>query len=203
MRTLSLETQYQPVHYVSARQQPGMLSATTIIARTSGSASALVAELRTAVRTVDPQARGITMTVEEMVQNLTRERRQATSVLAGLAALALTLAGIGIYGVLAYTVAQRIREIGIRLALGATVQRVVRQTIGELGIPVVAGVALGLVCARAASRALSSLVFGITPTDPLVLGSAAVVILMLASIAAYVPARRAARVDPNIALRHG
>ena len=201
MRTLSMETRYQPIHYVNARQQVAMLGRNTIIARGSGSAGALLPGLRSALRAVDPEARGITTTVDEMVQEVTLERRQAAGVLAGFAALALILAGIGIYGVLAYSVAQRLREIGIRMALGASAGRVVRQTLGDLGRPVVLGVVIGLAAARASSRVFTSLVFGITPTDPLVLSSAAAVIVTLALLAAYVPARRAARVDPTISLR--
>ena len=201
MRTLSMEAQYQPIHYVNARQQLTMLGSNTIIVRGSGSASALLPALRAALRDVDPAARGITMTVEEMVQDVTLERRQAAGVLAGFAALALILAGIGIYGVLAYSVAQRLREIGIRMALGATAARVVRHTLADLGVPVVAGIIAGLVAARAASGIFTALVFGIKPTDPFVLGSAAAVLVGLSLLAAYVPARRAARVDPTLSLR--
>ena len=201
MRTLSMEIGYQPIHYVNARQQVAMLGRNTIIARGSGTASALLPGLRAALREVDPQAGGITTTVDEMVQEVTLERRQAAGVLAGFAALAVILAGIGIYGVLAYSVAQRLREIGIRMALGASAGRVVRQTLGDLGVPVVTGIIAGLLAARAASGVFTALVFGIKPTDPFVLGSAAAVIVTLSLFAAYVPARRAARVDPTLSLR--
>ena len=136
-----------------------------------------------------------------MVAESALPRRQAAGVLAGFAVLVLALAGVGIYGTLAYNVAQRFKEIGIRMALGATAPRVVRHTLGELAIPVVLGIAAGLFAARAAARVLSGLVFGITPTDPLVLAAAAATLLTLALIAAYVPARRAMRVDPSVSLR--
>lgn len=192
-----MEVSYQPIHYVNARQQLTMLGGNTIIARGTGPANALLPGLRAALRDVDPQARGITRTVDEMVQDVTLERRRSAGVLAGFAALALILAGIGIYGVLAYSVAQRLREIGIRMALGASAGRVVRGTLADLGVPVVAGIIVGLVAARAASGVFTALVFGIKPSDPFVLGSAVAVIVMLALLAAYVPARRAARVDPT------
>ena len=202
VRPLSLETRYQPMHFVSPRQRPAMLGATTIVARSAnGSAETLLPALRAALRTVDPDARGITGTVDQMLAETTLERRQTAAVLAGLAALALLLAGMGIYGVLAYSVAQRRQEIGIRMALGATASRVVRQTVGELWLPVLGGVVAGLASAKAASSVLSALVFGITPSDVPVMVLAAGALLLLAAAASFVPARRAVRVNPAVTLR--
>jgi hypothetical protein len=201
VRPLSLESRYQPMHFVLARQRPLMLGATTIVARTSGPAEQLLPALRRAVSAVDPGASGITGTVDQALAETTLERRQAAGVLGGLAGLTLFLAGIGIYGVLAYSVAQRGREIGVRMALGATASRVARETVGQVLLPVVAGIVVGLGCARAASGMLSALVFGITATNMLVMAAAAAALLLLAVVASYGPVRRAVRVDPAIALR--
>jgi predicted permease len=132
---------------------------------------------------------------------IVKERMMAT--LAGaFGLLALILSCIGLYGLLAYTVAQRTREIGIRMALGAQGSRVIALVLQGGARLVLIGTALGLPAAWMAARWVESMLFGLTPTDPGVLGGAMVLLLAAAQLAAYVPARRAARVDPLIALRH-
>jgi ABC-type antimicrobial peptide transport system permease subunit len=116
--------------------------------------------------------------------------------------LALLLASIGLYGVMSYDVARRTNEIGIRMALGANASRVVRLVLRETLWWVAVGVALGLGTALALTRWVESLLFGLKAHDPLVMGLAALVLLVVAAIAGYLPARRASRVDPLIALRH-
>ena len=142
------------------------------------------------VRAIDAQVSG----------SIVRERMMAT--LAGaFGVLALALASIGLYGLLAYNVAQRSREIGIRMALGSRVSQVVGLVLVKGGWLVLMGLVLGLPAAWIASRSVQSMLFGVTPTDPLVIGGAIGVLVLSALLAAWLPARRAARVDPLVALR--
>jgi len=116
--------------------------------------------------------------------------------------LALLLACIGLYGVMAFDVTSRTREIGVRMALGASAQRVVWMTLGETLRLVGTGVVIGLCASLAATRWVKSLLFGLQPHDPLTIGLAVLVLLAVAAVAGLLPARRAARVDPMVALRH-
>jgi len=116
--------------------------------------------------------------------------------------LALTLACIGLYGLLAYSVAQRTKEIGIRMALGAQGARVVTLVLKGGARLVLVGIALGLPAMWAASRWVESMLFGVTRTDPATIGGAIVLLMAAAQLAAYLPARRASRLDPLGALRH-
>jgi putative ABC transport system permease protein len=134
-------------------------------------------------------------------RSLARQRFQ--SLLLGLfSAVALTLAAIGIYGVLAQGVAQRRREIGVRMALGARARQVVRLVVRQGFGLVLAGIALGLAGAAAASRLLASLLFNVAPTDPLTFGGIGLLVAAVALLASAVPAWRATRIDPMVALRH-
>ena len=118
-----------------------------------------------------------------------------------LAVLALLLAAVGLYGLLAYSVAQRSREIGVRMALGATESGVVRLVLERSLLLVGAGTLIGLVGSLAVTRVLGSLLFEVRPTDPAALSAAAAVLVAVAFLATYLPARRATRVDPVVALR--
>jgi ABC-type antimicrobial peptide transport system permease subunit len=130
-------------------------------------------------------------------------RRKFTMQLIGLfGILALLLAGVGIYGVIAYSVTQRTREIGIRVALGASRSAILRWVLKQGMILTVAGIAVGLIGAFLLTRLLRSLLFGIGPTDILTYGVLAILLTLVALIACYVPARRATKVDPLIALRY-
>jgi putative ABC transport system permease protein len=129
------------------------------------------------------------------------DRRYPMLLLAGFAALAVILAAVGIYGVLSYTVGQRTREIGVRMALGARRGDVLRMVLGSGLRLTLLGVVVGAVGAAVAGRALGRLLYGITPTDPVTFGAVALLLTVIATIACYLPARRATRVDPMVALR--
>ena len=116
-------------------------------------------------------------------------------------ALALLLATMGLYGIMAYTVARRRNEIGVRIALGATRTRVIRMVLGDVGRMVAAGVALGVMLSLAATRFVSSFLYGVEPNDPATLALSALALVAVAIGAALIPARRSARLDPMTALR--
>jgi len=138
--------------------------------------------------------------MEELVTG-SRESARGVSLLVGVfAAMALALAGVGIYGVMAYSVSQRTREIGIRMALGAASDRVLRLVVGRALALTGIAIVLGAIGAGALARLLGTLLFGVGPADPATFAAAAVTLAVVGVLAAYVPARRAARIDPVRAL---
>jgi len=173
-----------------------------VVRTASGQMNTVVPGIRRIVNEMDPQVPITDIAPMEQLLAKSLARRAFTMMLlATAAALALVLSAVGIYGVISYVVAQRRGEIGIRIALGARPTAVstlvVRQSLALAGI----GVAIGVVAALATTRLLGALLFGVSPTDPVVLASATVLLLLLAGIASYAPARRASRVDPVEALR--
>ena len=129
-------------------------------------------------------------------------RRFSMTLLGVFAGIALVLAAIGIYGVASYLVSQRTNEFGIRMALGAKPRDILRDVLGQGGKMAMAGVALGLVASWALTRLMTSMVFGVSVTDPLTYAAAVVILLAVALLACWIPARRAIRVDPMVALRY-
>ncbi|HXJ38380.1 MAG TPA: FtsX-like permease family protein, partial [Bryobacteraceae bacterium] len=136
------------------------------------------------------------------VERSLREQKMITSLCSIFGALALILASIGIYGTLAYSVTGRVHEIGIRMAIGAQRSNVVWLVLRDSALLIAVGVFVGLPLALAATRWIKSFLFGVPTLDPLAIAAAILLILILASFAAYLPARRAARIDPMRALRH-
>jgi predicted permease len=170
--------------------------------RTAGDPSALIATVRHTIQSVgkDIPVTGVTTLATRMDETLAQERLVAT--LSGFFGLtALLLACIGLYGLMAYTVTRRTHEIGIRMALGAQARDVLRLVMQETLLLVLLGVALGLGAAVATTRLISSLLFGLSATDPATLSLAALLLVAVAALAGYLPARRAASVDPIVALR--
>jgi putative ABC transport system permease protein len=174
----------------------------SLAVRASGDPHALVAGIQRIVWSIDPdQPITNVRTLDEVLSASTAQRRFTMTLLLSFAALALGLALVGVYGVVAYAVAQRTREIGIRIALGATRRDVVALVVASGLKWSVAGVAVGLVGAVAAGRLLTGLLFSVTPTDPATFAAIALGVVAVALTASYVPARRAASVDPASALR--
>ena len=174
----------------------------SVVVRTAGDPLAIAGSLRAVVASLDPQLPVIEMqTLDAKVGERVASRRLLMVLLGGFAALALGLASIGIYGVMAYAVAQRTREIGVRMALGARRGDILRRVLGDGGRLAVAGLGLGIAVSLVATRALRGVLFGVTPTDPATYVAVAAGMLAVAILACYLPARRAAGVDPLSAIR--
>jgi putative ABC transport system permease protein len=142
------------------------------------------------------------MTMQSIVDEELSPRQMQAKLLGIFAGMALILASLGIYAVLSYAVAQRTQEIGVRMALGAQQRDVLRMVLGQgLGLTLI-GVAFGIAGALALARVLSTLLYGISATDPVTFGAVAATLSAVALLACYVPARRAMRVDPMVALRY-
>jgi predicted permease len=196
----SLRTNPPPTLYISYRQTG--TGAATFAIKTTGDPMNAVPLARDVVRSIDPHLplTGVRTQEAQMQLALTRERLMATLSTA-LGIVALGLAGIGLYGMLAYSVSRRVPEIGIRLALGADARAVRWMVIRSALWLTSVGVAIGVTSAAVATRVVQSMLFGLSATDPLTFAGAALVMITVAAAAAYFPARRAARVDPLIALR--
>jgi ABC-type antimicrobial peptide transport system permease subunit len=170
--------------------------------RTIDEPSSITTRIRGVVRDLSTQlAVGWVRTLREQMDAALVTERLLVGLSVAFGLLALVLAGIGVYGVIAYDVARRTREIGIRLALGALRRTVVGAVLRQTAAVVVPGVVVGLAGAVTASALVETFLFGITPRDPVTLAMTALVLGAIALAAAYVPARRAARVNPAIALR--
>jgi predicted permease len=171
--------------------------------RTQGDPLSLVGAVRKQVHALDPdQPISAVRLMSDWVHSSAAASRYRTVLLSLFAALALVLAAIGIYGVMSYSVAQRTHEIGVRMALGARSFDVVKLVVRQGMILVLIGVVLGLASAFALTRVMSSLLFQVTTTDPITFAAVAALLTLVAFIACYVPARRATKVDPLVALRY-
>jgi putative ABC transport system permease protein len=189
-----------PTTYVPQSQIP--IGRLTVIVR-AGDPSALARPLAETVRSIDPDLPAYNVkTVEEYLDGTIAIPRFNTMLLGIFAGLALVLTAIGLYGVISYSVAQRTHEIGIRIALGAQPSEMMRLVIGQGLRLAFVGVGLGLIAAFAFTHFLSSLLFGVTATDPVSFATVVVTLLGVVLLACYVPARRAMRVDPMVALRY-
>ncbi len=197
-----LDQPAQPEMYVPYMQRPERLgSGATIVLASAAPAAQLAGIIRDRVRAIDTNVPVKVSSMSELLAGTVASRRFSTLVLGAFGALALVLAALGIYGVLAYSVAQRQREIGVRMALGAQ-QGAVRQLILRDAMwAVVPGVVVGLGLALVLAKLLQSLLYGVTSTDPLTYAGVIVVLLLVATLASWIPARRATRVDPMIAIR--
>jgi putative ABC transport system permease protein len=175
----------------------------TLILRTSVDPESVAPAARREILAIDKdQPVSDVRTMESWLADSVARTRFGTLLLGGFAGLALLLAAIGIYGVMSHSVAQRQSEIGVRMALGARAWDVLMLVIRQGLALVLVGVALGLIGALLLTRVLSSLLYGVSATDPLTFAAIALLLLAVSWIACYIPARRAARVDPLIAMRY-
>ncbi|HEY6290775.1 MAG TPA: ABC transporter permease [Terriglobia bacterium] len=200
-RNYTLEREPWPEIYLPYQQEPSLFM--TLVLRSKGDPMGLAAGLRRAVASVDPNepVSGIE-TMDDVVQKLVVPRRFKLVLLGSFALLALALGAIGLYGVISYAVTERTHEIGVRVALGAERSDVLKLVIGQGFKLSLMGVGLGIAGALTLTRYLSSLLYGVKPTDPFTLVAVSLILVAVALLASYVPARRAARVDPMVALRH-
>ena len=188
-------------HYLQRGGGGGIASFTWVVHATS-EPTALIPAVREAVRSLDPEVAPRFQTLEESFRSVTASRRFNFTLLAVFAGVALALAAMGIYGVLAYSVEQRTRETGIRMALGAQPGQVLRMVVRQGGQLVGVGVSIGLLGAYAASRSLTAMLFDTSPADPVTYAAVSAFLGLIALAASAAPARRAAKVDPMVALRH-
>jgi predicted permease len=197
LREVAPQTAYIPY------SQYGQLGQRIMCVRAAGDAGALAPAIRQEVRNLDPKLPvfNIKTFAEQISESISRERLIALlSSFFGL--FALLLASLGLYGVMAHAVTRRTREIGVRMALGAQRKAMLWLALRETLLLTLIGVATGLPAALISSRLTEGLLFGLTPTDPLTITVSTLVMISTAALAGYFPARRAARVDPMVALRH-
>jgi putative ABC transport system permease protein len=178
-------------------------SSMTLVVRSSSSPEAMVSAVTNAIREIDSTIPVTNVqSMEDLVTTSLSSERFSLLLLGAFALLALILAAIGIYSVLSYSVRRRVQEIGIRLALGASLSDVLRMVIFEGLRPTLLGVFIGIAGAFALARVMSNLIYGVKPTDPLTFVSVAFLLGVVALGASIIPAYRAAKVDPLVALRY-
>ncbi len=202
VRESSLETPARPTIYVNLRQRPQATRTLSMVLRTSADTTAVLSAAQKIVRELDPDVAPKFNTFSQVFSASLNTRRFNLTLVGAFALTALLLAMAGIYGVLAYSVARRTREIGVRIALGASVGNVLKLILGQSMLTVIAGVVIGIAGSFLLTRTMQSLLFGVSATDPVTLIAVALLLTTVALLASYVPARSATRVDPIVALRY-
>jgi len=201
-RYRSLERRPAPTIYVDFRQRPQRGSLLTVVMRSAMAPAGTIAASREIIHELDPNLPPHFHTFQQVFASSLAGRKFNLTLVSAFAVTALLLAAAGIYGVMAYTVARRTRELGVRMALGATPRDVLRLVLGEGMWTTALGVVIGTAGTFALTRLISSLLFGVSPFDPLTLGGVVLVLAAVSLLACWVPARKATRVDPLVALRY-
>jgi putative ABC transport system permease protein len=201
VRHTGLDSNPRPEFFVPHLQNP--FGGMAIVVRTSSDPSAILSAAKDQIREINKDQPFYSInTMDALVSKSLGERRFNLLLLCTFAAIALALAGVGIYGLISFSISQRKHEIGVRMALGAGARDITRMVLGEGIVLALAGVGAGIVGALLLTRLLKGFLFGVTPTDPLTFAVISALLVALALVASYVPARRATRVDPMVALRH-
>jgi putative ABC transport system permease protein len=201
VRQMGLDTPAEPTVYWPHPEL--VMSEMTVVVRTENDPLTLVSAVRNELQQMDPeQPMAAIATMDQLLAGSLSRSRFTMLVLGVFAALALVLACVGIYGVIAYSVTQRIQEFGIRMALGANRHDVFRLVLGQGTRLTLLGIGLGIVAALIVTRLMATLLYGISATDPLTFAAVALLLALVALAACYIPARRATRVDPIVALRY-
>jgi len=194
---------YYALSQVPDRFLPDIASGISLVIRAKTDPKSLTGAVRREVQAIDPNQPVYNVnTMEQVLADSLATQRLSMLLLSIFAAVAMTLAAVGIYGVLSYTVVQRTHEIGIRMALGARVSDVFKLVVGQAMTMVFIGICLGLLGAFALTRVLTSLLFNVSATDPLTFGGVSLLLAAIALLACLIPARRAMKVDPMEALRY-
>lgn len=201
MRMLSLEEAPRETVYVNYRQRPRKISQFNIVMRTNSDPAAILAAARGILSQLDPTVPFRFNTFTQIYSDSLNGRRFNLFLVGIFALAALLLAMAGVFGVLAYSVAQRTREIGVRIALGATTGDILKMVLAQGLITTVIGIAIGVVGALLLARTMRSLLFEVSPADPVSIVGVSLLLMLVAMLASYIPARRAIRVDPMVALR--
>jgi predicted permease len=202
VREDSLETTPRPTIYVNYRQRPQTTGSFTLVLHTEAEPVVVFSAVRQIVRELDPNVPPSFSTFTEVFSASLKTRRFNLTLVGVFAATALLLAVAGIYGVMAYSVARRTHEFGVRMALGASVPDVLRLVLSQGLLTTAVGVTIGIAGSFVLTRAIQSLLFGVSATDPVTLAGVALLLGCAALLACYVPARRATKVDPIVALRY-
>jgi len=203
VRESSLAEPPQPTFYATYRQRPNRTSEFNVVIGYHGSSTPIINAARQAVRDLRPDVPPRILTIEGIVAGSVTDRRFALFLVGVFGVVALVLAGLGVYSVISYLVTQRARELSIRVALGARGRDVSRLVLGQGARLAVAGIVLGTIVSLAASRVLAGMLYDESPTDPVAFAAVIGVLGVVAIVASYVPARRAARVEPMDVLRSG
>lgn len=198
----SLEVPPDPIVYVDYRQRPQATLQFDVAIRSAADSATTVSETRKIVTELDPNMAPTFSTFTQVFSASLHDRRFNLVLLGTFAVSALVLAIIGIYGVIAFSVARRTREIGVRMALGATTTKIQQLILGQATLTGVAGIVAGIAASFLLTRTMRSLLYQVSSTDPLTFAAVALLLLAVAVLAAYIPARRATKVDPNVALRY-
>jgi predicted permease len=194
---------YSPFMQIADKDMQQTTGGVNVMLRFAGSQQAALDSIRRAVTAMNnEQFLFDVQTFDEIISKALAAQRFSIILLGVFAGLALLLASVGIYGVISYVVGERTHEIGIRLALGADRLHILRLILGRGGILAMAGIGLGLICALALTRLMASLLYGVRSTDPLTFAGVAILLTLVALAACYIPARRASKVDPMVALRY-
>jgi len=202
VREGSVEVPPRPTIYVNYRQRPQSTSHFTVVLQTGADVHSVTTAARKILRDFDPNVPPNFSTFPQIFATAFETRRFSLTIVAIFAGTALLLAMAGIYGVTAYSVARRTREIGVRMALGATRVEVLMMILGDGAVTAMIGVTIGVAGSLLVTRAMQSLLFGVSSADPITFIAVTVLLMFVTLVACWVPARKATSVDPLVALRY-